>query len=197
VGRISPDEYFQWVKGVIWSDTQHIKSDVRDQGSPGGSKGKGRDNDKQESSSVRNMGKVPLKKSDGGQSTRLETKNFFDELERRNAGDPQLKAEAKERVVHEIGVKDGGTACPPDRDDDVLMVLKIKGKGTKLAYVDYINLDQGWDGPFPLDTTLGQLLEMRRQRMGYRQAKEPSESSSESDDSESSSSSSSSDDDDQ
>ncbi len=53
------------------------------------------------------------------------------------------KAQAKEEVVHEIEVKDGGTACPPDRDDDILMVLKIKGKGTKLAYVDYINLDQG------------------------------------------------------
>jgi hypothetical protein len=107
-----------------------------------------------------------------------------------------MKAQAKDPEVHEIDVKDGGTACPPDRDDDILMVLKVKGRGTKLAYVDYINLDQGWDGPFPLDTTLGQLLEMRRQRMGYRQAKEPSESSFESDDSESSSSSSSSSDDD-
>ena len=106
-----------------------------------------------------------------------------------------MKAQAKDPEVHEIEVKDGGTACPPDRDDDILMVLKIKGRGTKLAYVDYINLDQGWDGPFPLDTTLAQLLEMRRQRMGYRQASAPSESSSESDDSESESSSSSSDDD--
>jgi hypothetical protein len=162
----------------------------------GGTKGKGSDKDKQESSSTSGKDKAPRGKGERYHSKDLETENFFDNLERINTKDSLLKAQAKEQEVHEIEVKSGGTACPPDRDDDILMVLKIKGKGARLAYVGYINLDQGWDGPFPLDTTLGQLLERRRQRMGYRQAREPSEPSSESDDLESSSSSSSSSDDD-
>ena len=72
------------------------------------------------------------------------------------------------------------------------MVVKIKGRVNKLAYVDHINLDLGWEGPYPLDTTLGELLEMRLQSTRERQAMELDEAPSESDDSDSSSESSSS-----
>jgi hypothetical protein len=118
---IEPEEYFQWVKGREWSETQHVKI----QGTPDGkAKGTRSDQGKHESSSVSSKKeetpKAPPKKGEKSHSKGLET----------------VKAQAKEEVVHEIEVKDGGTACPPDRDDDILMVLKIKGKGTKLAYVD-------------------------------------------------------------
>jgi hypothetical protein len=123
---ISPDEYFQWVKGVIWSDTQHIKQDESQRAPQVGVKGKRSGNDKQESSCTIGKGKAPQRKGQRNHPKDLATEKFFDELEERNTKKTNLKAQAKDRVVHEIEVKEGGTLCPPDRDDDILMVLKIK-----------------------------------------------------------------------
>jgi hypothetical protein len=157
---MSPEEYFEWVKGVVWSEAQHERYSERH---------------KHESSSAKGKGKVPHRTAKAIEVTSDD--EFFVDLDKRDEKiEAKPRAQAKEWAKRGKKEKVGGTKCPPNRDDDILMVVKIKGRVTKLAYVDYINLDLGWGGPYPLDTTLGELLEMRLRSTRERQAMELDES---------------------
>jgi hypothetical protein len=113
----------------------------------------------------------------------LQTEEFFDER------DEIVEAQARElkyyedKREHYIEAKDTPPSedqCSPDSDEDIIIVVKVKQHGTNLAYVDFIILEGGWKGPFPLNTTLAEILAVRKNRQGYRGCNSTSESSSKS-----------------
>jgi hypothetical protein len=143
------------------------------------------ENEEQGSSSVQNRrgpsGGIPERETT--RSKDLKTKELSNEradIVEAQARELKYYEDKREHYIEAKDTPPGEDQCSPDSDEDIIMAVKIKQHGTNLAYVDFMTLEGGWKGPFPLTTTLEEILAVRGHRRGYRGGISASESSSKS-----------------
>jgi hypothetical protein len=157
-------------------------------------KNKSRENEEQGSSSVRDQ-RVQSEGVPRRETTRskdLKTKELSkerDEIVKTQARELKYYEGQREHYIEAKDMPPSENQCSPDSEEDIIMAVKVKQHGTNLAYVDFMTLEGGWKGPFPLNTTLAEILAARERRRGYRGGDSTSESSSKSTSSSSSASS--------